>query len=102
MKLTEEMRRSSRRKQLKAGLITSDGRHSTIPCRVRDISDEGARLEIEDGEPPDAFRLVIDYDGLEASCDVVWRRGKTLGVRFTSPPKIAQRARPSIRRTPLT
>lgn len=31
---------------------------------------------------PDTFELIIPLDGLEVDCEVVWRRGNKLGVRF--------------------
>src|SRR5262249_17140595 len=35
---------------------------------------------------PNTFEPIVDLDGLEASCEVVWRRDKERGVRFASPP----------------
>ena len=37
---------------------------------------------------PDTFELLIPLDGLEANCQVVWRSGPDLGVRFLSAPRI--------------
>jgi hypothetical protein len=113
MKPFNDRRSSPRRKQLKAGIIAFHGRHSTLPCCVRDISETGVRLEVESAQVPDTFELLIELDGLEANCAVVWRRGSQVGVMFTSPPKIRPPKRvqvvtptlpgerPSLRRKPF-
>ena len=68
---------------LKAGIVAFNDRHSTLSCAVRDLSDTGALLRMNGSVPvPDAFELIIELDGLEALCDVVWRKGHDLGVRF--------------------
>jgi hypothetical protein len=88
MKPLNDRRSTPRRKQLKAGMIAFHGRHSTLTCRVRDISETGVRLEVENAQVPDTFELLVELDGLEAHCAVVWRRGSVVGAMFTSPPKI--------------
>jgi len=80
---TAVARSADRRRTLKAGLIAYSGRHVTLRCAVRDLSDGGARLQFEGSiDAPDTFELIIDMDGLEADCRVVWRRGKEVGVLF--------------------
>lgn len=77
-----------RRRVLKAGIIAFNDRHSTLPCTVRNVSDTGAMLRMPRTiTPPDTFELLIELDGLEASCTVVWRRGEDVGVRFDKPPR---------------
>ena len=84
-----ERRQSQRRRVLKGGVVAFNDRHVTLPCSVRDISDGGARLRIEGSmTAPDTFELIIDIDGLEASCEVVSRRGNEVSVRFLSPPRM--------------
>ncbi|MGZ9103911.1 MAG: PilZ domain-containing protein [Rhodoplanes sp.] len=112
MPILKDRRSSPRRKQLKAGVVVFNARRSPITCRVRDISETGARIEVEQALVPDTFQLVIDLDGLEAECAVVWRRGSLIGVMFTSPPKnrpprrvqvvtpTSPGTRPSLRRNP--
>lgn len=99
-----------RRRQLKGGLILFNNRHSTLPCSVRDVSETGARLEADAKNVPDTFELIVDLDGLEVPCEVVWRKVNLVGVRFLSPPKhreprrlqvvnaVVPSARPSLRR----
>ncbi len=107
-------RSAERRKQLKAGIISFNNRHSTLPCSVRDISETGARLEAVAASVPDTFLLIIELDGLEAECRVVWRKVNFVGVHFTSPPRrtepkriqvvqpVGPKAGASLRRKPIT
>jgi hypothetical protein len=98
---------------LKAGIVAFNGRFSTLPCTVCDISATGARLRI-DGSilAPDTFELIIELDGLEAHCEVVSRNANVVRVRFVSAPRIGTPRRvqvvsaivpaqkPSLRRKP--
>ena len=76
-----ENRRSLRQRVLKAGMISFD--HAGIDCTVRNISDNGASLEVESpvGVPND-FTLVINKDGVKRPCHVTWRSARRIGVRF--------------------
>lgn len=112
---SEKERSAARRRVLKAGVIAYNERHVTLPCGVRDMSRSGARLFVTGSiSAPDTFELLMDLDGLEVACEVVWRRGMELGVRFLGQPQIVARkrdqvvdqwaavtARPSLRRKPL-
>ncbi|MEQ1717044.1 MAG: PilZ domain-containing protein [Hyphomicrobium sp.] len=113
---TEKERIAARRRVLKAGMIAYNERHVTLPCGVRDMSQSGARLTVTGSiSAPDTFELLIELDGMEVPCEVVWRRGMELGVRFVSQPQIVAKkrdqvvdqwavttTRPSLRRKPLT
>jgi hypothetical protein len=109
----EEKRRAPRRRVLKGAIVAYNDRHSTIPCVVRDISDTGARLRTDGAmNAPDTFLLIVELDGMEADCTVVWRRPPDLAVAFVgSPRKVTPRrsqvvaalvlgATPSLRRKP--
>ncbi|KAB2911029.1 MAG: PilZ domain-containing protein [Hyphomicrobiaceae bacterium] len=104
-----------RRRMLKAGIIAYNGRYATLPCMVRDMSATGARLRLSGSVgAPDTFELIIELDGLEANCEVVWRRDQDVGVRFVSAPRRVAPKRtqvinaltpaqaPSLRRKPIT
>lgn len=83
-----DARLAARRRVLKAGLVAYNDRHLTIHCTVRDVSDTGARLKVEGSlSVPDSFELIIEVDGLEASCEVVWRSTNEVGVRFLGAPR---------------
>jgi hypothetical protein len=111
----DDARRAPRRRLLKAGLAACNDRHVTISVTVRDISATGAKLR-SDGSTsiPDTFVLVVELDGLEADCQVVWRKNHEIGVRFLSAPKrftpkrtqvinaLTPAQKPSLRKKPLT
>ncbi len=72
----------------------------------------GARLRVESSvHVPDTFVLIVEVDGLEADCQVMWRRANEAGVKFLSAPRIVAAKRvqvvnplappkpPSLRRT---
>ena len=98
---------------MKAGLIAYSGRHVTLQCAVRDLSDTGARLLVEGSiDAPDTFELLVAIDGTEADCRVVWRRGKEVGVLFVGGVRRSEKkrtqviqqwsgtAKPTLRRVP--
>jgi hypothetical protein len=93
---SDDARIAQRRRMLKSAKIAYSDRHVTINCMVRDISATGARLRVEGSvTAPDTFELLIPLDGMEANCEVVWRREADIGVRFlgaarTVAPKQAQ------------
>ena len=92
-----EQRRALRRRVLKAGLVAYNERHSTLSCTVRDISDTGARVRVDGSvSAPDTFELIIQIDGLEASCEVVWRNGSEVGVRFLGAPRMVAAKRQQV------
>lgn len=85
---TGEKRSNTRRRALKAGIIAYNDGNMTFPCVVRDISDAGARLKTDvNRHPPDTFQLQTELGGLIVDCQVVWRDGQQVGVRFISQPQ---------------
>lgn len=84
-----DKRRSPRRRIFKGAWAAFNDRHCSIPCTVRDISETGARLLAEGTvNVPDTFELIVDLDGTEANCEVVWRKGKEIGVKFIGAPRM--------------
>ncbi len=82
----EEPRLTARRRILKGGMVCFNDRHSTLPCAVRDLSEQGARLRLSgSGDAPDTFELFIELDGVWVDCDVIWRSNDEIGVAFSSP-----------------
>jgi PilZ domain len=76
-----DKRDSQRQHVLKAGTILFDG--SGTDCLVRKISLGGANLEVESQTGiPDSFDLVIDVEGSNQRCHVVWRKARRVGVAF--------------------
>lgn len=108
----QDNRGAGRKRVLKGGTIAFNNRASTLSCTVRDLSDTGARLRVAKGQAvPSQFDLVVEVDGLEVPCSVVWRKGEEVGVSFDAPPTLGtprraqvvtaiERAAPSLRRKP--
>jgi hypothetical protein len=55
-------------------------------CTLIDISDSGAKLELEDPDKmPDKFSLLLSHHGHPRySCQIVWSDQSIIGVRFSS------------------
>ena len=86
---SEEDRIAPRRRALKAGTVSYNGGNMTFPCVLRDISETGARIRTDgDWHPPDTFKLLIELDGFVDDCEVVWRDGSQVGIRFIGQPQI--------------
>ena len=82
----ENHRHLPRRRTLKNGqVILSDW--TVMDCVVRDMSDDGARLEF--GGPvklPKEFRLALRSTNTVIPVALAWQRGLAAGVHFTGPP----------------
>ncbi|MGE6738717.1 PilZ domain-containing protein [Allorhizobium pseudoryzae] len=73
-----------RRRMLKGARIVFNNGHSTINVVVRDMSETGARVTIENAHSvPDALVLVLD-DGARFDCEVARRTLTELGLRFVT------------------
>ena len=67
---------------LKAGTISLH-LDSGFDCRVRNLSEHGACLEVASQVGiPDDFTLVVEIDHLSKPCHVIWRTATRLGVVF--------------------
>ncbi len=57
---------------------------------MRDVSEGGAQLEVSYPQwLPSRFRLVIEHNGFEAECEIMYRGQDAVGVRFLSPVSIS-------------
>ena len=78
-------RKEPRTRVFKAGTVAINNKSSTISCTIRNLSDGGARLKVQGlFRPPHEFDLLVPADDWEAGCEVVWRNGNELGVRFVT------------------
>ncbi len=77
-------KREARKSLHQSGWITLDGGFATRPCVVRDLSTTGAKITIDDPNVlPAKLRLAFSRDARTGrNCEVVWRRGKSVGVKF--------------------
>jgi hypothetical protein len=81
-----ELRNVRRTRLLKDGRIVLHRGWSLIDCAIRDISDSGARLSVKSHrELPQKFDLLYVTEERLVPCEVRWRRGDRLGVRFSGP-----------------
>ena len=83
----EKDKRKSRRRPLRySAWIALDG-GKLQGCALSDISDLGARLEVEDEKAlPDRFRLMLSGRGsARRQCRVIWRKPTQIGVAFEKP-----------------
>jgi hypothetical protein len=77
-------KRDARKSLQQAGWITLEGGFAARPCVVQDMSASGAKVTIDDPNPlPAKLRLAFSRDARTGrNCEVVWRRGRSVGVRF--------------------
>ena len=77
-------KREARKSVQQPGWITLDGGFAARTCVVQDLSSTGAKVTVDDPNAlPGRLRLALSRDARTGrSCEVVWRRGKTVGVKF--------------------
>jgi hypothetical protein len=77
-------KRGLRKSLRQPGWITLDGGFAARPCVVQDMSATGAKVTIEDPNMlPAKLRLAFTRDARTGrNCEVVWRRGKSVGIKF--------------------
>jgi hypothetical protein len=79
----KDKRRSRRRPMRYTAWVALDA-DQLHGCVLADISDTGARIDVEDSETiPDRFLLLLSGNGsARRTCRVVWRQPQQIGVRF--------------------
>jgi hypothetical protein len=78
-------RREVRRRRHQSAWITLDGGPANHKCTVEDVAQSGAKIAV-DRAVEVGSRLDIAFVPRAAArrCEVVWRRGNKLGLRFIS------------------
>lgn len=82
-----DARRAERTKSLLRAQATFNNGNTTIECTVRNISTDGARLDV--GETvifPVEFDLDIPQRGRSHRSRIIWRDASSMGVMFMTPP----------------
>ncbi|WGD54498.1 PilZ domain-containing protein [Bradyrhizobium sp. CB1650] len=77
----EERRRQQRTPVSEIAYIAGDG--SSLRCRVVNLSEHGAAIEIADKlyvRP--RFKLMLERDRVIRDCRVIWTSGNRIGVEF--------------------
>jgi hypothetical protein len=84
MALVIDKKRAARKSVSQPGWITLEGGFAARQCVVHNMSATGAKVTIEDSNSlPAKLRLAFSRDARTGRpCEVVWRRGKSVGVKF--------------------
>ncbi len=84
--MTDEDRRGSQRRRLiRRGNVIFRNGNCTMSCQILDISEGGARIRpLDTAYLPEEFILKL-RDGEVRRCELVWREGDVIGVRFFAP-----------------
>jgi len=79
----EERRESHRSRTYRGGKILFNNRRSVIDCTIRNLSHEGACLQVESvvGVPAE-FDLLIDGEEAPRPCRLRWQSDHRVGVEF--------------------
>ena len=77
-------KREARKSLRQPAWITLEGGFARRACVVEDLSSSGAKITVEDDNTlPAKLRLAFTRDARGGRpCEVVWRRGRTSGVKF--------------------
>jgi hypothetical protein len=82
-----ERRVLARQRTFIKGRIYFNNRMSSVDCIVRDVADNGARLEVPESVVlPDTFELYFPSRDEHFHARVEWRRAKNVGVSWTTDP----------------
>jgi hypothetical protein len=88
--------RRSERKPLAKMVEIATGLGPNAKCKIKDVSQEGARLAVGWGwSTPDVFLLILGPE-LHRWSQVVWRADHEIGVQFVSPPASISTSRTKI------
>lgn len=81
----QERRRAARRNvKIGASAIIANS-EATVDCMVLDFSDTGAKLQMTEVDIITArFKLFVPEIDHIYECEVVWRDGQNLGVKFAN------------------
>jgi len=77
-------RQQLRRRRHQSAWITLDGATTKHQCQVEDVSPDGAKISLDAiVEIGNQFSIGFVPRAVGRRCEVVWRRGKMLGIKFT-------------------
>jgi PilZ domain-containing protein len=84
MALATKKKREVRKSLRQPGWLILDGGFAARRCVVQNMSSTGAKITIDDPNMlPAKLRLAFTRDARTGRpCEVVWRRGKSVGVKF--------------------
>jgi len=78
-----ERRLVDRLETTSGALIFSDQQRGIFSCALRDISDTGVGLRLNDGDTvAPIFKMTLDNFSNIRTCQVIWSRGRYIGATF--------------------
>jgi hypothetical protein len=83
--MAQTKKREARKLLSQHAWITLDGGFAARHCLVQDISGSGAKITLDEdaSQLPGVIRMAFARDARTGrSCQVVWRRGKSAGIKF--------------------
>jgi hypothetical protein len=79
----DEKRSEQRTRRLRGGSIIFNGRHSTMDCQLRDISEHGARLKfVNTLGAPDEFQITFPGITENRWARRAWVKYDEMGIEF--------------------
>ena len=82
----EFIERAFRQRTYKSAFVFNDGCGGKRPCILRNVSETGALLQIDDvGGLPSQFKMAVELDAYEVDVKWIWRQEAKLGVEFQGP-----------------
>lgn len=78
-----EARKAQRKRAMLGATIVFNNRNSTIECKIRNISEDGAKIVVsEDVSFPQRFDFNVPQHGRSYQAKVIWRHGGETGLEF--------------------
>jgi hypothetical protein len=85
--MNEDDKRGSSRREITRSVRMATGLGPGLECGLKDISNTGARIEVDDANSvPQEFLIKLNKDLLRW-CQVMWRSEKEVGLRFIGTPR---------------
>jgi hypothetical protein len=78
-----KVKRQVRRRRHQLAWITLEGAKKRHECSVEDVSRQGAKISVDSTiEIEGQFGIAFVPQGASRRCEVAWRRGNMLGIKF--------------------
>ncbi len=70
---------------MKSGKIVFNHHQSVLDCTIRDLSEIGCRIIVQNQiDLPADFELHLTSSDEKYHCQIIWRKGKEAGIKFKS------------------
>ena len=84
-KFDRNQRKAPRHNVSSRGLVVVEDEHLEFPCRIKNLSRDGALLEFEEVvDLPNWFEVVFENVQMKVKSRAVWKQSEQVGVRFYS------------------